>query len=83
MKDFGTAEYAAPEQWRGERPTKATDIYALGCIIYQLVQATLPFPGPERADFSRQHQFDAPKRVDAPPHLRRLAAYCAMPLRRQ
>jgi serine/threonine-protein kinase len=40
-----TPAYAAPEQWLGERPTSGTDIYALGCIIYALLEGTPPFSG--------------------------------------
>jgi serine/threonine-protein kinase len=36
-----TPAYAAPEQWTGERPTPATDIYAVGCIINALFTAVL------------------------------------------
>jgi serine/threonine-protein kinase len=40
-----TPMYAAPEQWLGERPTNATDVYALGCMIHAMLTGAPPFPG--------------------------------------
>jgi serine/threonine-protein kinase len=54
-----TPEYAAPEQWRGERPTSATDTYALGCIIHTLMNGHPPFSG-SIDDIREQHLFVAP-----------------------
>jgi len=47
-----TRPYAAPEQWRGERATNKTDVYALGIIGYEMLCGQLPFLGP---DFRDQH----------------------------
>jgi len=45
-----TPEYAAPEQLRGERATTATDIYALGLLLFELVSGRrLPADGRERS----------------------------------
>ena len=52
MKGAKTAPYAAPEVWRDETATSATDVYALGVVAYELLTGRLPFPGP---DFRRQH----------------------------
>ena len=34
---MGTPAYIAPEMWEGERPTHASDVYALGCVFYEMV----------------------------------------------
>jgi eukaryotic-like serine/threonine-protein kinase len=38
-----TPEYASPEQIRGEPVTTATDVYAMGVLLYELVSGTRPF----------------------------------------
>ncbi|MFI6827608.1 serine/threonine-protein kinase [Kribbella sp. NPDC050241] len=69
-----TKPYAAPEQWRLERATSATDVYAFGVIGYQLLSGQLPFPGP---DFRTQHLHEhAPALAAGTARLRTLIEEC-------
>jgi len=58
MKDFLSAHYAAPEQWNSEHATHATDVYALGCIIHELLTGKPLFNGKTQADLARQHRLE-------------------------
>jgi serine/threonine protein kinase len=39
----GTPAYMSPEQWRREPPTPASDVFATGALLYQLLTGRLPF----------------------------------------
>ena len=39
----GTPAYMSPEQWQGARCTGKTDVWALGCILYELVTGGRPY----------------------------------------
>jgi tRNA A-37 threonylcarbamoyl transferase component Bud32 len=45
----GTPPYMSPEQLRSETLTPASDLFAMGCIIYQLATGKLLFNGPSTA----------------------------------
>lgn len=45
LREALTPTYAAPEQWLGESPTRATDVYALGCILHRMINGRPPFLG--------------------------------------
>jgi serine/threonine-protein kinase len=56
-----TPPYAAPEQWRGERATARTDIYALGVMAFEMLAGNRPFGGPE---FREQHLHETPPSLE-------------------
>ena len=47
---IGTMPYMAPEQLRGERADHRSDIWALGCLIYEAATGARPFSGKSQAD---------------------------------
>jgi serine/threonine-protein kinase len=47
---MGTAAYMSPEQARGKAVTKATDIFAFGAVLYELLIGKQAFPGDEVSD---------------------------------
>ncbi len=71
---FGTPEYLAPELARGEECVPASDLYALGIMLYELVTGVLPFEGglsqlmvhhcSTKAPSARLRNPDVPPRLD-------------------
>jgi len=69
---LGTPAYMSPEQGGGDNVDGRTDIYALGCVIYQMLAGHAPFQGQNAQAIIMQHFVkDVPPipREDMPPAL--------------
>lgn len=68
---LGSMDYMAPEQIRGEQVTAATDLYALGCVMFECVQGRPPFADRQGMRVLWAHLQDEPPdpvgRDDIPP----------------
>ncbi len=51
---MGTPSYMAPEQLAGALPSPATDLYALGVLLFELLNGKLPHEGQSMGDLLRQ-----------------------------
>lgn len=61
----GTWRYMAPEQIRGEDDIDGRlDIYAMGCILFQMICGSVPFDGDNFAQIFDQHLEEMPPRLD-------------------
>jgi eukaryotic-like serine/threonine-protein kinase len=57
---MGTAQYLSPEQGRGEAADARSDIYSVGCMLYELLVGHPPFSGESMVSIVVQHIYDSP-----------------------
>jgi serine/threonine-protein kinase len=62
---MGTPEYMAPEQIKGERGEAKSDIYAVGCLMYNLLSGSPPFTGDNPLTVMYQHMTKAPESLSS------------------
>jgi serine/threonine-protein kinase len=58
---IGTAQYLSPEQARGEGVDARSDVYSLGCLLYELVTGAPPFTGDSPVAVAYQHVREDPR----------------------
>ncbi|HZC99347.1 MAG TPA: PASTA domain-containing protein, partial [Actinomycetes bacterium] len=51
----GTAQYIAPEQAQGLEADARSDLYALGCCLYEMLTGQVPFTGPSPVAIAYRH----------------------------
>ena len=77
---LGTAAYMSPEQARGKAVDKRTDVWAFGCVLYEMLTGHKAFQGNDASQVMAAILRDDPEWSELPPgtpdHIRRLLARC-------
>ncbi|MFT4128002.1 MAG: Stk1 family PASTA domain-containing Ser/Thr kinase [Gordonia sp. (in: high G+C Gram-positive bacteria)] len=71
---MGTAQYLSPEQARGIKVDPRSDIYSMGCVLFELMTGEPPFTGDSPVAVAHQHVHEDPRwpsevRSEIPPEL--------------
>lgn len=78
---LGSPPYMSPEQCQGQAVSGASDIYSIGCVMYEWLTGKLAFTGRNAFDCMRKHLEETSQpistfRKDTPPVLERLVSLC-------
>src|SRR5688500_17095256 len=57
---IGTASYLSPEQAQGNPVDARSDVYALGCVLYEMLTGRTPFQGDTPLSIAYKHVREAP-----------------------
>jgi Tol biopolymer transport system component len=78
---LGTAAYMSPEQVKGKPADKRSDIWAFGCVLYEMLTSRRAFPGDDLSDtlaavLRGEPDWNALPSDDVPPAIRTLIRRC-------
>ncbi|MGH2374879.1 MAG: Stk1 family PASTA domain-containing Ser/Thr kinase [bacterium] len=60
---LGSVQYMSPEQARGAGVGRASDVYALGVVLFEMLTGRVPFEGESPIAIALKHLHDAPPRA--------------------
>ncbi|MBN1201417.1 MAG: protein kinase [Anaerolineae bacterium] len=74
---WGSPHYFSPEQAQGEPPTPASDVYAIGIVMFEMLTGKLPFAGTDQQELAMAHIRETPPNAsdfnpNVPVHLDRI-----------
>jgi len=74
---WGSPHYFSPEQAQGEPPTPASDVYAIGIVLFEMLTGRLPFVGADQQELALAHIRETPPHAsdlnpNVPVHLDRI-----------
>jgi eukaryotic-like serine/threonine-protein kinase len=52
---WGSPHYFAPEQAKGDQPTPAADVYAIGIVMFEMLTGRLPYAGTNQQELAMAH----------------------------
>jgi serine/threonine-protein kinase len=67
---WGSPHYFSPEQATGEPPTPASDVYAIGIVIFEMLTGKLPYSGSDQQELALAHiREQVPHTMDLNPNV--------------